>query len=371
MASPTILTEIELGFLTDRAYADIEYGYGPKMIQAESIQRCCPLDNGRLEPRDAKSSAPISDFGNLECFPLEIIDSILRMFDLQSLTNFRAVNWHARTLVDNITPYKAIIQHAPDVLRGLLSTQMAVHFTTEDIFEALCTQACFGCGQYGGFLDMFTAHRYCIICIADSEDLQCITAFSARQKFGLDTEAMRTLPTLLSVPGRFSYHRKYHRNRISLVRTSSAVAAKMAQTKCANASSHASSLAPAPVRRSKRATARIPLPQTLQQLDKREEVPFRYMAMVRIPFLDRESGRLDWGVRCRACLSGYRHHDETRGLLNWQTAFSAKGYLDHFQKCQLSQVARRAIPDCLVPDEENRWSTPISRLSIYLRDYQF
>ncbi|KAG9242167.1 hypothetical protein BJ878DRAFT_185391 [Calycina marina] len=99
-----------------------------------------------------------------------------KKLDLQCLTDFRAVSWCDHALVDSIPPYNAIVQHFSDELRALLSAHMAVHFTAQDIFETICTQACVGCGEFGPLLDMFTAHRYCNPCVAYSDNSLSMTS---------------------------------------------------------------------------------------------------------------------------------------------------------------------------------------------------
>jgi hypothetical protein len=67
-------------------------------------RRGCPLDNNlRSGPIfEGKDSASLSSIGLLSTSPIEIKLSILDAFDLQSLTNFRAVSWGARALVDSL-----------------------------------------------------------------------------------------------------------------------------------------------------------------------------------------------------------------------------------------------------------------------------
>jgi hypothetical protein len=161
-------------------------GLSRMTIQPQSLQRQCPLDNDRLQPLAATNPASHSKIGALEALPPEILCSIFMLLDLQCLTDFRAVSWGARALVDSIPTYNAIVQHSPDALRALLSTRMAGHFTAQDIFETLCTQACVGCGQFGPLLDMFTAHRYCITCVTHSDNTLSMPTSCARREFGLD-----------------------------------------------------------------------------------------------------------------------------------------------------------------------------------------
>lgn len=104
-------------------------------IQPQSLQRHCPLDNGLLQQStvlEAKCAAP-SDIGDLEFLPIELIHSVFNILDLQNPTNFKAIIWRARALVDSFPPYYAIVKHSPNALRALLSTNMTIHFTAQDI----------------------------------------------------------------------------------------------------------------------------------------------------------------------------------------------------------------------------------------------
>ncbi len=315
-------------------------------IQPQSLQRHCPLDNDRLLPHDAKTPASLSNIGVLETLPPEIIHSIFKILDLQCLTDFRAVSWCARALVDSIPPYNAIVQHSPDALRALLSTHMAVHFTAQDIFEALCKQACVGCGQFGPLLDMFTAHRYCIICVAYSDNTLSMTSSSARREFGLDSKMTQKLPTLLSIPGQYSDGEKMYRRRISLVRMLSASAAR-SQHHGSNVFGRRSGLQERPLPQPPQLPP-PPISHRSSQFDGHRENPYRFMAMLRFPSLDRRTGNLDWGVSCQACRLGPR--DVRRGYCDWNIVYSAPGYIEHFQKCEMSQRGKAKIPGYIVSD---------------------
>jgi len=105
MASPPSLTPDEFRLLTWSR---------PELtrmtIQVQSLQRHCPLDNGRLQQStvfEAKCTASPSNIGDLEAFPIEIIHSVFNILDLQSLTNSRAISWRARALVDSFPQVKS------------------------------------------------------------------------------------------------------------------------------------------------------------------------------------------------------------------------------------------------------------------------
>ncbi|ESZ89742.1 hypothetical protein SBOR_9869 [Sclerotinia borealis F-4128] len=310
-------------------------------IPPQFLQRYCPLDNGLLRPHAAKIPASISDIGSFKALPLEIIHLIFNLLDLRCLTDFRAVSWRARTLVDSVPEYNALVKHSPDALRALISTRIAVYFTAQDIFEALCTQFCAGCGQFGPFLDMFTAQRYCINCVGDSDDLLSMTASSARKEFGLNLKTMRTIPTLLSIPGEYAESSKEYRRRISLVRMLSASVAQ-SQIHKPNTLRRRSS-PPVSISTQPPQPPSPPIShRLLQKFVGHKQDPYRFMPMLRVPYLDRRTGSLDWGVSCQACRLAPR--DERRGYYDWNTVYSTPGYYEHFQKCEVSQRGRLEIP---------------------------
>jgi len=340
MASTTSLTTDELRLLT---WSNPELNR--LSIQLQSLQRNCPLDQSRLQ-RDpvfgAKCTAPPSDMGDLEILPLEIIHLTFNMLDLQTLIDFRTISWRARALVDSFSPYNEIIQYCPDALRALLSTHMSVYFTAQDILQALYAESCFVCGHPGLFFDMFTSYRCCITCVSNSDSLLCVTASFAKRKLGLNSKTMSMLPTLLSIPGKYAEKEKTYQRRILLVRMLSAAVAVSIQQEDSN-SSH-----PRP-----RSLGKGPIPrQLLLRLDRHRQNPYRFMAVVRLPFLDRGTGALNWGVSCRACRLGPQ--DYSRGYRDWNNVYSIAGYMRHFQECEVSQIGRKVMPGYIVPVGQNQ-----------------
>ena len=338
MAEPESLNELEFGFLT---------WTHPQLnqvaIQSDNLRKHCPLDNFQLRfVRKAKKISSTSNAGLLETLPLEIIQIIFSLLDLQSLTDLRSISWLARTLVDSVPSYKAIIQHCPDVIRALLSTHMAVYFTAGDSLRALCSKICEGCGAIGPFLDLFTSHRYCLGCVISSNDLLCMTVTSAKRDYRLNPKTIRTLPTLLSLPGEYSETGKEYRRRVSLVRRNSAFTAGYALRSAESSS---------PRRRPEVFYTQLSNPffdtanpcLSPQRIDTYRKNPYRFMPLLRIPFLDRRTRNLDWGVSCQACR--LRPHDIGHGYYYYDPTYTTEGYPEHFRKCRLSQKAREMLPE--------------------------
>lgn len=91
------------------------------MLEPESFERGCPLDNGRQDGREISSSR-----GRLEILPVELLHTILLDIDLESLTALRSVNRCIRLTIDTLWKYNEIITHAPNSLRALSASTSAL-----------------------------------------------------------------------------------------------------------------------------------------------------------------------------------------------------------------------------------------------------
>ena len=289
--------------------------------------------------------------GTLPALPLEITYLILSLLDLRSLTDLRAISWGSRALVDSLPQYKAIIQHVPQALRAFLSTNMAIHYTVLDLFEALCTQPCFCCGQFAPLLDLFTCHRYCLTCVIDSDDLLSMPVSTAKRDFHLNLKTIRALPLCLSLPGQYTESERTYQKRITLGRVQSILAARTAQQDCYTASCRRHEQQDTPVLQS--SLQGPTLEQVHQRWDGHGQNPYRFMPMIRVPALDQRAGKLEWGVSCQGCRLGPR--DQDRGYHDWNTLYSAAGFLEHLQKCEVSQAARRVLSEYIahVPEDQH------------------
>ncbi|PQE28184.1 Cyclin-like F-box protein [Rutstroemia sp. NJR-2017a WRK4] len=335
MASPIQLTTEDFDVLT------YTHTHSIMCMEPKKFRKYCPLDNDQGRPEGMKVPASCSKVGTLEVLPLELIQPILNLLDLQCLTDLRAVNWRARALVDSVPEYNALIQHFPDALRALLSTGMAVYFSASQILETLCTPDCIGCGQFGSLLDLFTAHRYCITCLVDVDGLFTMEASDAIKEFSLDSETMQKVPKLLTIP-QYNSEGMFVRGRLSLVRmlSISVVQPQHDFSSVQNTTSLPPSGAPPQ-------PSRPHSHQISDQVHERllhEQHAYRTMSMLRVPLLDRRTGDLDWGVSCLACSFGPQ--DEGHGRCDPNNLYTKSGYIEHFQKCELSQRVRTKISEC-------------------------
>lgn len=145
---------------------------------------------------------------------------------------------------------------------------------------------------------------------------------------------MRKLSTLLSIPGQYSEGEKMWERRTSLVR-----------------------ILPARATRS----------QHHEQFDGHNQNSYRFIAMIRFPSLDRQTGNLDWGVSCQACRFS---PDTRRGYRDWNIFYSASGYMEHFQTCETSQGVKAMAPLYVDPDCGDQ-DVSKARFLEYLKNLKF
>jgi hypothetical protein len=224
--------------------------------------------------------------------------------------------------------------------------------------------------KFGPFLDLFTGQRCCITCVINLDSLIAVPASAAKWAFGLNSKKMRTLslPTLLSLPEQYAESGRRYGRRVSLVRVLSASAAQSMRHEGLNISGRRLRSLGRPLSQQPQIRSPQISPLSLQGMDGRGQNRYRFMPMLRIPTLDRRTGNLDWGVSCRACRFGPR--DERRGYYDWQTVYSAAGYIEHFQKRQLSQIGRKEVPRHISHTEGNQCMAD-ARFLGFLSNFKF
>jgi hypothetical protein len=143
----------------------------------------------------------------------------------------------------------------------------------------------------------------------NSTNLISITASAARNLFNLSVKTVRSLPTLLSLPGTYKESSRVYRKQFTLVRLISAAAVS---------------------------TVYYDGSTSYQNLDAHGDNPYRFMPVIQFPAFDRTSRTLDSGVSCLACSQDPRQP----GYRDWDTLFFVSGYREHYHHCELSQKGR-------------------------------
>lgn len=81
--------------------------------------RKCPLDNA------LKLLSPCHHRGALRHLPPELVHMVLSQLDIKTLTKFRCVDLQAREVVDTMPEYQNLMIQTPNLIRGVLSLNLA------------------------------------------------------------------------------------------------------------------------------------------------------------------------------------------------------------------------------------------------------
>lgn len=256
----------------------------------------CPLDNGR------HVILPKRSVGQLDLLPAELIDQVLRMLDIPTLTTFRRVNQRAMHLVDSLPPYRRLWTSCRNILRAVVSIN-AASFSCETLFQALTREKCESCSLFGGYLYLITCKRACYFCFTTRKEYFPVSLTLAARQAKLQRKALSHLPQVLSLPGRYTASAKISRYRVTLVDRQ----------------------------------ALLHLSEEAEILNKRVDYattePRRYMSIVAAPRLDLPDQTADWGLYCSLC------RDNTEPSSHFRIQYSQQYILQHFKDHHASQIS--------------------------------
>lgn len=153
----------------------------------ETLEQNCPL----AQPSSIAGSntASLQALRQSDLLPLEILQNILQLFDLHTVTLMLSISHRSKLLVDSLP-------HAPNALREILGTGLAPHFTIDHLSRALRAQDCSECGSFGAYLHLLNCRRYCWLCVTEVIDIRPITKEAAKTLFRLTDNILRELPCI-------------------------------------------------------------------------------------------------------------------------------------------------------------------------------
>ena len=348
-------------------------------IDLRELHRRCPLNQNSVSTSSSQthwkntvSTRPMGPLGQLDKLPLETLQAIFALLDLQTLTDLRAVHRRAMQVVDSLPLYRQIYTHAPDVLRAMLSTKVARHFKLWSVSWELIHEDCYLCGAFGSFFFLPGCARCCWFCLTEHEDTLPISRAQAKESFELRNNALPEVEAILSLPGTYGIEvragkrirgRSTYNKRTWLVGLwagrkaarklhgdERVVEAKM------NSSRQSWTAAYMQEQRANRGHSHrrlvVPKPPFYPYMRGRPAVgnePRRFLTAVRMPVLDTSTGRTEWGVSCLGCSKGLTESLESYSDIDdashrqCQRMYSKQGLLRHVKHCE---YARKRWRDC-------------------------
>jgi len=298
------------------------------------------LDSNLPSPKskpEIECLTPTTSLGGLDALPLELLQEILYQLDLHTLTDFRLVNRRAIRLVNSLPKYKAINKHAPNALRGILSIETGRWITCSTLYKKLCTSGCERCGDFGGYLYLLTCKRVCFLCLSEQTPYLPLSPRRASSKFGLDSRIINALPRMRAIPGTYSpnerrvhapsvlvdYESALHAG-ISLHGSLSAMQKYVADMEAQKVQAYNAKAAM--LQRSGFMQGRMRQPRTSDPFDGQSGNPFRFVAIVHVPYLNRTSQEVEWGFHCVGCKKC------CRPPIHYRRKFTAASFGDHLKQ---------------------------------------
>ena len=153
------------------------------------------------------------------------------------------------------------------------------------------------------------------------KDIYHCGIFMPKKMFGINCSIIRTLPTMRSIPGKYSVLGKISREHLSLVDFDSARRAGIALHGSVSAMEQYVSSMPAP-----------------KAFDGISGNPLRFMAIVRTPWFNKSSQELEWGFHCIACQE--EHHSRP---LHFRRKFNVGLFKEHLRECGNIQHGRHHL----------------------------
>ena len=305
-------------------------------LEAERLARCCPLDNSQNHCH----GAPIFS----ETLPLELRNLILAQLDIRSLTNLRCVSQSSRLAVDEIPQYGTIRAQAPELLRAVFSHGIARWTLIEDLFNALISQTCTLCGNFAPFIYLLSCNRACEVCVSHDPQFCAQLASSAKAK-SVDDRALASPPTLRSTPGSSIHRQHTHLEQLALFdwKAANLLAVAMRNKAKEIENTLGSRLYPRANRDKAMPRSQRIVEEKNDQVDNPvhprlkttndTQVP-RLVGIIHVPWLNRVSGKLEWGVSCKGCERGLG--TSTQGMSHSSSRvrmYSQDDFLKHLECC--------------------------------------
>ncbi len=184
------------------------FSYRPRSILNRMISISEPAQPSGIR-RDPSSSST----GLLGKLPVEISHLILGILDFKSLSRLSRASLHCKVVVESLSAYRRLIEHAPHTLAALGRTRLIGFHSANALHAALLSAHCISCKEFGAFLFLPTCQRCCYECLHRNQSLWVISTAQARKCFNLTLPQLRRIPIMQSIPGTYSVRWTISRQR--------------------------------------------------------------------------------------------------------------------------------------------------------------
>ncbi|KAK0203473.1 hypothetical protein DFS33DRAFT_805158 [Desarmillaria ectypa] len=261
-------------------------------------------------------SPPTRTLGILDVLPIELFDLIFRSADLRAIASFQRVNKRSRIIARSSIPYKYLLLHASSALCAL--TLSTAYFTVGQLYDILCSSTCSVCDQFGAFIWLPACKRCCVPCLRESPQLRPITQRESMAALGLRRRTLPDDPGISHIGLGEKPLRKALLHQKSGYRTVGTSATHHSTVNFTGGSG------------------------------------VQFSSATFLPYLDRSTGTLHYGVSCRGCDSAYQSamndpevsYVERMALFRRrELTYSLDGFLLHLETCSEGKTLWSGMED--------------------------
>ncbi|KAI0533865.1 hypothetical protein GGR58DRAFT_94157 [Xylaria digitata] len=155
------------------------------------------------EPRKPCREPRHPSLGPLGSLPLELLFNVIEFLDFQSLLRLMRVSLQWKVAVEALPAYVALTKHARGQLNTLGLSGIIKHHTASALYDALLSQKCASCFEFGGFLFLPTCEKICFACLLHNKAYWMLPTSMAKECFSLTYAELNTLPILQAIPGSY------------------------------------------------------------------------------------------------------------------------------------------------------------------------
>ena len=198
------------------------YSYQPDDMLEGMITVHEPTGQSTIR-RDSSSSS----LGQLDKLPVELLQVLLGLLDLRSISRLSRVSLRGHAIVRSFPTYRDLLKYASHTMAALGWTGSIRYHSATTLHRELSSQSCVSCGYFGAFLFLPTCERCCYECLSRNHSLWVVPPALAKKCFDLNDCQIKDIPIIRSVPGvyKIGFHREMTRTRrLNLVSVKSAKA---------------------------------------------------------------------------------------------------------------------------------------------------
>ncbi|KAI1616033.1 hypothetical protein EDD36DRAFT_121429 [Exophiala viscosa] len=181
----------ELGFMTKKP------DYNNVLINVEELGQRVRLCLPKPCP---PPKTPLISLGYLDKLSTELQYSLFATMPITDLFRLRAVNSHAKALIEQWPPCSTVIKYAPHAIQAMLATSAGELWTGPEIVDVIFGTTCEFCGEHGEILQLLRLKRCCFRCLSQERDLLAVPPPYAKEVMGLTDTDLQQIPHIYTVP---------------------------------------------------------------------------------------------------------------------------------------------------------------------------